>query len=86
MQDARIASLTRQSFEGIPLLGSAVQSEFDSLLGVFGLALQPVRNRLNAAVQFVDKLEQLAAADLSGLCLQVAWCCSPRLGLRLARC
>ena len=53
-----------QRLDGLPLLGSAVQGEFESILGVYGLEAEPARRRLAGALALIEKIKQLAISDV----------------------
>jgi hypothetical protein len=57
----------------LPLLGSAIDGEFETFLGPFGLSLQPTQKRLAVALGLARDLKELAASTLRCPTLQVAW-------------
>ena len=71
--DPALAAILPQRFDGLPLLGSAVDGEFETFLGPYGLSLQPTQKRLAVALGLARDLKELAAATLRCPTLQVAW-------------
>jgi hypothetical protein len=73
-RDPRITAFVEQRFDGLPLLGTAVDGHLESFLGPFALGLEPARARLDRALTLIGKIEEMAQATLPSHVLQPAWC------------
>ena len=71
--DTNITTIMPQRLDGLPLLGSAVQGEFEHFLGPLALALQPTQKRVIKAIALAAVLREMAQCNLACPKLQVSW-------------
>ena len=68
-----VNSVVPQVLEGLPLLGSALEGELESLLGLFGFSAAPACGRLTAAHRFAEQIRKLPTANLDAPAVHAAW-------------
>lgn len=71
--DKRVNELVAQRFDGLPLLGTAMQGEFEAFLGPYSLALEPALLRVQRAERLAERVRALATASLRCPSVQPAW-------------
>jgi hypothetical protein len=71
--DTRVNELVAQRFDGLPLLGTAMQGEFEAFLGPYSLALEPALLRVQRAERLAERVRALATASLRCPSVQPAW-------------
>ena len=70
----RITRLLEKRFDGLPLLGTALNGDLESFHGPFSLGVQPAGERLERAIKLLAQIRAMTHEVLESSVLQAGWC------------
>ena len=70
----KITRLLEQRFDGLPLLGTALNGDLESFLGPFSLGVQPAKERPERAIKLLAQIKAMTHEVLESSMLQAGWC------------